>query len=157
MWSGIVRCLGICGILVGLVGCGGGADTPDLGDVSGTILLDGKPLADASVEFTPANGRGSVAVTDSQGRYTLRYTNDADGAVLGAHTVRISTGRAGTGSNEGGESTAAVPERVPPKYNSATDIKVEVKAGSNTFDYKIEGGGQTFPTIGEGRTKAPTA
>ncbi len=71
--------------------------------------------------------------------------------------MRITTGRAAVSNNEGGESKPGVPERIPPKYNSKTEIKVEVKEGSNTFDYDIEGGGKTFPTIGEGGAKAPTA
>ena len=139
-----------------MVGCGGASGAPELGDVSGTILLDGQPLANASIEFTPTAGRGSVATTDAAGHYALKYTNTLNGAVLGSHTVRISTGKSASGG-EGGEVQKAVPERIPPKYNSKTEEKVEVKAGSNTFDYKIETGGQTFPTIGEGSSKAPTA
>lgn len=146
----LLCCLGL------VVGCGGPSDTPDLGSVSGTIELNGKPLADAQIEFSPEKGRGSIATTDANGHYVLKYTNDLDGAVLGSHTVRITTGKAGSGG-EGSDATAATPERIPPKYNSQTDIKVEVKAGSNTFDYKIDSGGQTFPTIREGGGKAPTA
>ncbi len=156
MLRGAARWFGLCSLLITLAGCGGGAETPDLGSVSGTILLDGKPLADAAVEFTPVSGRGSVATTDASGKYTLRYTTDIDGAVLGPHTVRITTGRPATGG-EGGETKPAAPERIPPKFNSATDIKEEVKAGPNTFDYDIKGNGQVFPTIGEGGAKAPTA
>jgi hypothetical protein len=145
-------------LLVGLlVGCSSGpSDTPPLGHVSGTILLDGQPLANAQVEFNPAAGRGSVATTDANGQYVLKYTNELEGAVLGTHTVSISTGVAPS-SGEGGAGQSGSPERIPPKYNSASEVKEEVKAGSNTFDYKIESGGQTFPTRPDGGAKAPTA
>ncbi|MEZ6126389.1 MAG: hypothetical protein R3C49_24965 [Planctomycetaceae bacterium] len=132
-------------------GCGG--DTPPIGFVSGTIKLNGQPLEGANVEFTPANGRGSVAVTDAEGKYILKYTNTVDGALVGQHTVRISTGVAGSASNEGGDSPAGKPERIPPAYNSQSEVKADVKSGSNTFDYDIDSGGQTFPLI-EGGSKA---
>ena len=150
----LVCCVSLCASFLG--GCGGASDTPELGSVSGNIQLNGKPLADANIEFSPEKGRGSIATTDADGNYVLKYTNDLNGAVLGTHTVRITTGAAASGG-EGAEAKAATPERIPPKYNSQTDIKVEVKAGNNTFDYKIESGGQTFPTIREGGGKAPTA
>lgn len=150
-----VSWVGCLWLLCLMTGCGK-SDTPDLGEVSGTIKLDGQPLAGALVEFTPVKGRGSVATTDAEGHYTLKYTNDLNGAVLGSHTVRISTGKPAS-SGEGGQGQKAIPERIPPEYNSRSDKQVEVKAGSQTYDYDIKTGGQTFPTIGEGGAKAPTA
>jgi hypothetical protein len=34
-------------------------------------------------------------------------------------------------------------ETIPAKYNSASTLKEEVKAGSNTFDFNLESGGST--------------
>lgn len=138
-------------------GCGGPADLPDLGRVSGTVKLNGEPLPDATVEFTPeAKGRGSIATTDANGFYMLKYTNDYNGAVVGKHTVRITTATAGH-SGEGGAGREGTPERVPPQYNSASDLIRDVKSGSNTFDFEIESSGETFPTRGDGGAKIPEA
>lgn len=131
-----------------VTGCGG--RTPPTGFVSGVIKLNGQPLDGATVEFTPTTGRSSIAVTDSAGKYVLKYTNTVDGALIGEHTVRISTGVAGSASNEGGQSSAGKPERIPPTYNSQSEVKADVKSGNNTFDYEIDSGGQTFPLLESG-------
>lgn len=137
--------------MLGVTGCGG--KTPPTGYVSGVIKLNGQPLEGATVEFTPTTGRSSVAVTDSSGKYVLKYTNTVDGALIGEHTVRISTGVAGSASNEGGASSAGMPERIPPSYNAQSEVKADVKSGNNTFDYDIDSGGQTFPLLESGGAK----
>ena len=154
MSSRLVRlsALFVAVVSVGVTGCGG--DTPPIGAVSGTITLNGQPLEGATVEFAPAKGRGSIGVTDDKGTYVLKYTNTVDGALVGEHTVRITTGAPRSASNEGGDSPGGKPERIPPAYNSQSEVKAEVKAGSNTFDYDIDSGGQTFPLL-EGGSKRP--
>ena len=137
--------------VLGVMGCGGNA--PPTGHVSGVIKLNGQPLEGATIEFTPAAGRSSVAMTDSEGKYVLKYTNTVDGALIGEHTVRISTGVAGSASNEGGGASAGMAERIPPAYNSQSEVKADVKSGSNTFDYDIDSGGQTFPLLESGGAK----
>jgi hypothetical protein len=58
-----------------LIGCG--KAPPEIVPVSGTVTLDGKPLANVEVRFIPTvpgldgNMVGS-AVTDDEGKYTLR-------------------------------------------------------------------------------------
>jgi hypothetical protein len=134
--------------IFGVMGCG--AKSPPIGYVSGVVKISGQPVEGATVEFTPVSGRGSVAVTDSAGMYVLKYTNTVDGALIGEHTVRISTGVAGSASNEGGQSGGGKPERIPPAYNSQSEVKADVKSGNNTFDYDIDSGGQTFPLLESG-------
>ena len=46
-------------------------DMPELGQVHGTITLDGKPLEGVSVLFEPENGRPSTAITDAAGKYPV--------------------------------------------------------------------------------------
>ena len=75
------------------VGCGDGVeDYPDMGTVTGTVTLDGKPLANAAVTFVPQGAtRLSSASTDSDGYYELVYSVSKNGAKTGEHKVRIST------------------------------------------------------------------
>jgi hypothetical protein len=78
-------------MMVSIPGCGGSGD---LSPVAGTVTLDGKPLADATVTFTPLEARKELlpasGVTDSQGRYIL-WTEDQAGAAPGRHAVSIVT------------------------------------------------------------------
>jgi hypothetical protein len=83
-------------LLAGVVaGCG---DGPSLARVSGVVTLNGKPYPNALVSFQPMAskesqnpGKGSVGQTDENGRFELVYEGRKKGAVVGKHTVRIST------------------------------------------------------------------
>jgi len=117
-------------------GCGGGG--PELAPVEGTVTLDGTPLPAAHVVFQPQGpGSPSSGITDENGHYELLYALDREGAMVGRHTVRITTYAQGR-ADENGEPTFT-PERVPPRYNSQSELVREVESGSNTFDFPLEG------------------
>jgi hypothetical protein len=92
-----MRRLFLLPLAIVLAGCGGG-DGLKTAPVSGRVTLNGKPLADAAIVFSPVARRGgnnypgpdSGARTDSDGRFTLMLTGkDVRGAVVGKHKVRI--------------------------------------------------------------------
>ncbi|OHB84949.1 MAG: hypothetical protein A2V98_12185 [Planctomycetes bacterium RBG_16_64_12] len=116
-----------------VAGCGG--DGPERGAVSGKVTLDGEPLEGADVEFQPEAGSPSYGTTDRKGKYDLMYTRDKRGAMIGVHTVRITTSTTGT---DGQGNQTAVPQRVPPKYNSQSELKTEVKPGRNKVDFELK-------------------
>ncbi|MDA0834688.1 MAG: carboxypeptidase regulatory-like domain-containing protein [Planctomycetota bacterium] len=131
----VYSCLFLLTTLI-LSGCGGGGsgDLPELGQVSGTITLDDKPLAGAQVEFASEKARSSTAQTDAEGKYTLMYDHENKGAAVGNHKVRITTGMFAAGSDVAkGATTTTIPE----KYNINTELTAEVVAGENTFDFKL--------------------
>lgn len=76
-----------------VTGCGDGR--PKLVRVTGTVMLDGKPLADAIVSFQPlaaeagAFQRPSSAVTDSEGKYIPGTFGEKDGLPAGKYRVAI--------------------------------------------------------------------
>ena len=70
-----------------LCGCDSGG--PKIVNVSGTLTRNGKPVPNLEVYFMPTHGRNSVGMADNQGRFSLRYTADQDGAVVGTHTVFV--------------------------------------------------------------------
>ncbi|MBI1311182.1 carboxypeptidase regulatory-like domain-containing protein [bacterium] len=120
---------------VTLAGCGGG---PDVGSVSGVVTLDGKPLSEASILFTPVEGgRASAATSDAQGNYQLQYTQAIDGALIGEHIVTIATG--GEYYDKDGNEHERE-ELVPDFYNNSREYKQTVAAGSNTIDLKLSSG-----------------
>jgi hypothetical protein len=101
---------------------------PELGLVHGKVTLDGKPLANAIVCFTPdGRGRTSTAFTDSDGTYSLGYIRDVPGAAVGWHIVRITTG----------DIRSHKPELAPQRYNTKSELRIEVVAGENTFDFPL--------------------
>lgn len=73
--------------LVAVVGCGHGG--PDLAPLSGTVLLDGRPLERGIVQFVPESGTGPAAVGSiAEGRFVAE-TAGRRGARPGRYRVRI--------------------------------------------------------------------
>ncbi len=119
-----------------LAGCG--TDGPELAPVEGTVKLDGQPVAEALIMFTPvAGGRPAGGRTDAAGHYELTYSRDAAGAMTGEHTVTISTFRA----KDPESGTPGAPELVPAVYNTKTELKKTVEAGGNVIDFDLESKG----------------
>lgn len=94
-------------VALGLAGCGSGAegekDRVPVYPVSGKITIQGSPVTDAAVMFSPkeegqpfARGR-----TDSEGNYTLMTYDEDDGAAAGDYVVLVTkTAGAGGGSDD---------------------------------------------------------
>ncbi|WP_339743638.1 carboxypeptidase-like regulatory domain-containing protein [uncultured Rubinisphaera sp.] len=101
-------------------------DQPELGTVSGIVTLDEQPLPNVLVSFTPETGPASYATTGEDGRYELIYLDNHKGAVIGKHTVTITTP---TDAPTGPEYKDPIPE----KYNSNTTLTVEVSEGDNPY------------------------
>src|SRR5688572_8699671 len=119
--------------IASLCWCGcGGPEHPDVGEVTGTVTLDGAPLADATVMFQPSSGRGSMGTTNAEGKYSLTYLDGVPGAVLGSHKVSIRTGVPG----EDGQ-PPLVKEKLPAKYHSHTELTADVKSDPNTIDFDL--------------------
>ena len=141
-----------------MLGCGGGADIPDVGFVEGTVTLDGKPLAGAVLVFQPEHARPSYGRTDAEGHYELFYTDEAKGATIGKHSVKITREEGATAAQgddgddgEGGyEDSGRGAETIPAKYNTFTELTYDVVAGSQTKDWALESGGEIVQESGYG-------
>ena len=127
-------------------GCSGG---PRLAEVTGTVRLNGMPLANVMVEFNPdaATGARSTGTTDENGRYTLVCDDQRPGAIVGPHRVVLHDlavyggkflGRkleqVGTKDN-----SILKPSRIPRHYESTahTPLKKEVKPEPQILDLEV--------------------
>lgn len=149
----MLRNLSVLAIALTLTGCGGGGpgDMPEIGQVTGTITVDGSPKANVIVAFQPEGGRPSQGITDNQGNYELVYSRDAKGAKIGKNLVTLSTDTSGdsyeseNSSEDKSEEEDAKDPEIPAKYNTEAidnpEMTVEVKAGSNEFSWDIKTGG----------------
>lgn len=132
-------------------GCGG-SDQPELGQVTGTITLDGKPLSGIAVVFQPDSGRPARGMTDAEGKYELTYIRETKGTKVGPNRVEIAPSEDGEAEEEleiadenaDAESKSATKlsksgkPTIPARYNLRSELKADVKAGKNTFDFKLE-------------------
>ena len=121
--------------LLAIVGCG-----PNVAPVSGKITMDDKPLVNATVIFTPESeeknpGPGSNGKTDANGNYTLQLnTGGVKGAIIGKHSVRITAYEGDDNEIPSSGSDMKVFRKllVPDKYNSHTELKIDVPSGGTT-------------------------
>lgn len=136
-WPIPLMYLSLVGLLA-LAGCGG---NDDLGRVSGTVTLDGKPLEQAIVKFIPEGEGGSTSYgrTDASGNYSMEFSRSQVGASLGMNRVEINTGTQMADENE---KIINVPEVVPARYNAQSELTFEVQPGKNTANFELESGGR---------------
>ncbi|MBA2117144.1 carboxypeptidase regulatory-like domain-containing protein [Bremerella alba] len=133
-------------ILLSLTGCSGPSDQPDLGQVSGTITLDGKPLNNIVVVFQPDNGRPARGRTDTEGQYELTYIRSSLGTKVGHNRVEIAPSEEDDAPDEPEEdadsrkvnrpSKSGKP-RIPVRYNIKSELEADVQPGENTFDFEL--------------------
>jgi hypothetical protein len=131
----VVNILFACGFLT-LAGCGG----PKLVPVSGTVMLDGKPLSHCGVSFSADTSKGnkgalsSVGRLDARGQYTLRTfgvkaSEGGTGAPVGWYKVTL---RVGPGDPD---------LKVNPNYldPNKTPLSIEVVAdpAPDAYDLKL--------------------
>lgn len=137
------------------LGCGG-ADSGGV-DVSGTVTLDGKPLADVEVYFVNKKFEG-YGKTDENGHYQL-----VNGAIAGSNKVYFMKTDTGGGESGGDidmsiegmdegqaeanlnlEVTAGKNPKglIPAEYNSAETTKLTFpvpEGGADNADFKLTG------------------
>ena len=108
-------------------------ETPDLGEVSGKITLDGKPLKLANIYFDPIidkdsgiKATSSFGMTNAAGEYKLLYLSDKLGAVVGKHRVTIE----GYVEEDG--------DRVPARFENQRGLTAEIKSGSNEVNFDLK-------------------
>ncbi len=110
-------------------GCSGRtAGYPPLASVSGTVTLGGVPLPEVNVYVrATGGGRTAMGLTDSKGRFEMRYSEVASGAAVGPSVV----------------SFAPLPgaERSPKELSRTFDV--DVQQGKNTFEFELKNAPKT--------------
>lgn len=81
--------LAAVGAWICIMGAGCGPGGPTVVPISGQVVHGGQPVAGIELTFHPEVGRPSWANTDAGGKFTLSYSRDRDGAVLGRHRITI--------------------------------------------------------------------
>jgi hypothetical protein len=118
-----------CALLVATVGCG----ASNRAAVAGRVSLDGKPVDGGMISFIPTDrSLGSAAWAEIKaGHYSIPAKT---GPVLGTNRVEIrwtrKTGRI-VAATPPSPATEEVIEAVPTRYNSTSELKVEIKVDKN--------------------------
>lgn len=155
----LIGCSSLC-----FAGCGGGADGGGVPvyPVSGTITMNGGPVAGASVTFSPKSGQPAAAGrTDNSGNFTVTTYTSGDGAAEGdfvvlvrkfaiadpsaepdadaGHSTDAGASLAGghAAKSGGDESGNLLPGNFGNKDSSPLNVTVKAE-GENKFELKLE-------------------
>src|SRR3954466_6816249 len=107
--------------------------------VSGRVMLNGAPLADVAINFSPVTGGdqayAAYGKTDKDGRYTLKLVeNGQPGATSGKNRVTLNES-SGVAESDGGGPKVVL--KLPPKARDGT-MTIEVPAdGTNAADFSF--------------------
>lgn len=117
--------------LVALVlGCAG---SDGAADVKGEVSLDGQPLMDGVIHFMPLDGKSRTASTFVKGgHFETRVP-------LGKQRVEISCVKAQPLKPGQMADSATGAEIVPAKYNTKSELTLEVKRGKNEPRFELSG------------------
>ncbi|RMF88639.1 MAG: carboxypeptidase regulatory-like domain-containing protein [Planctomycetota bacterium] len=143
----MLRSISIGAVLLLVIGCNRG---PNVGLVEGVVTLDGQPVPNAMVTFSPIDGgMSSTGTTDENGHYTLVFPG-GKGAVVGRHKVSVRSmpksegGGAAVSSDDPSyydaqqsPNTTKTVEPIPAKYNTNTTLEYEVKKGTNVINLEL--------------------
>jgi hypothetical protein len=117
-------------LVVVLHGCG---KNDKLSEVNGLVTLDGQPLDDAMIVFSPtSSGTTSYGRSDKDGKFRMLFKDNEYGAWLGENIVRITTFDLPGGGRPGKK------ERVPVVYNQKSKTVFEVKPGMNEAKFELK-------------------
>ena len=141
-----------CGVMaLALAGCGAdaaGKKLPESVSVTGTVIMNGAPLRNATLWFVPAEGTkgsGSTGYTDESGEYELTVVHGNEGAVPGKYKVLISKLVLPDGSEIPPDSTEPpamlnAHELLPSTYSTIeeTVLTAVVPADGGEIDFKFD-------------------
>src|SRR5512138_2445750 len=110
---------GVSGLVVGLLALAGCDSGPRMGEVSGTVTVDGQtPPPGSSISFVPADGKGpSAGALIQDGKYKTKVPVGMTKVEI--HVPRTRKGKATEGPGPGGDT---VDDALPPKYHEKTEL-----------------------------------
>lgn len=129
--------IALCSLSVLCLAC---SPSPFSADVTGTITLDGEPVAPGVVIFSPVtagqdSSRGNI---DRSGNYILKTRHDR-GIDTGDYRVAVLVYEKGDPPAPGERASANLPPLVPPKYLrvETSGLQYTVGSGSNSIDIAL--------------------
>lgn len=118
-----------------ITGCSG--DQFETAPVSGTVTSNGTPVPTGTIVFNPISTGTSNMVGKSatgyieEGKFVLSTYGDADGAVIGEHSVIV------TGKETPPEESGEVEWGAAPNWGSTTETFTVVAGQDNQFEIKL--------------------
>jgi hypothetical protein len=131
--------------LAAMIGCGS-TDGLNRQAISGTVMLDGKPISRGAILFEPATLETGTAVGATIRHGTFAISRH-EGPVPGLYLVRVYSSseiQAPPTKGQTDRTPRPMVERFPPRYNTQTELRVRVLDRSgNRYVFDLNSGGWT--------------
>jgi hypothetical protein len=118
---------------ISVAGCPSG---PAVGTVSGDVTLDGQPVKDGRISFTPVDGQGGTggaAIVD--GKFKAEVPVAKMKVEINGNKV---IGKRKAYDTPESPLMDEVVEIIPPKYNFNSELSLEVKKGVQDVKYELK-------------------
>lgn len=106
--------------------------------VTGLVTMDGKPLQEGSILFTPLGDGSTAGCSITDGKYELTTEN---GPIAGRYSVAIKAWKqsgAAYVDEATGETESGLVSIIPKRYNDNTELAAEISAeGENKIDFEL--------------------
>lgn len=119
--------------VVALTGCGG---NPNRGNVAGTVTVDGQPAESGAISFAPVDGKSPTTGGPIEaGRYAVEVPFGTSKVAIRVPKV---VGQRKLYDTPDSPVQPIMEERLPAKYNDATELTIDVKPGDNPHDFDLK-------------------
>lgn len=132
-------------LTVAAIGCSRSKDDLPREPVAGTVAMDGRPLPEGAIQFSPAADAAKAPTVGAvaeikEGRFTIPRE---DGLVPGRYKVSISHAPAQAVKTKAkgalAKPTRLGKEQIPEKYNKATTLTAEIpRGGKADLDFSLQ-------------------
>ncbi len=127
---------GVAGFVLLLVVQPGCRGSDGMSGVSGTVTLDGKPLESGAISFIPVDGQSTTAGGEiKQGHYSVQVPPAAMKVSISSPKV---VGKKKLYDTPDSPEMEVTQEAVPARYNEQTELKIDVKSGTNKQDFDLQ-------------------
>ena len=120
-------------------GCGDGR--PQRVPVSGSVSIDGSPVAVGSIILRPASGRQAAGQLDQNGRFSVSTYESSDGCVPGEYSVTVYAVEQ--------INADTLKWYVPKKYQSTatSGLKANIEGPTESLDFALTWDGVKGPVL----------
>jgi hypothetical protein len=104
-----------------------------MGDVQGTVTVNGEPLSEGAVRFIPVNGdTPATGGTIRDGKFRVQVPVAKQRVEISANVID----REKTPPNAS-DDQIVMKKLVPSRYNSQSELTIDVVKGLNELEYKL--------------------
>jgi hypothetical protein len=122
--------------LITIAGC---SNEPPTGEISGKVLVDGKPATLGSITFIPTDGKTSTAGGEIKPDGTYGFKAPVGNMKVEIRVPKV-VGKQKIYDTPDSPIQDVMEETLPDKYNNTTELTYEVKAGKQEKDWNVSTG-----------------